>query len=161
MIVLFTVSIRDSPHLRQLVSFTFLIDMEIQLNSGDRLCSWKVTVLHTSLSGEYWASLHQPPSLRSTNTLQSLLEEESHLNQSQGSEENQSQTPTQWHTVPNSPLWDINTLDLPNSWEESEIKNKFYKLNQYHLEHLIKEEAAQTWREENSDCYNKELLEAS
>ena len=71
------------------------------------------------------------------------------------------QTPTQWHTAPNSPLWDINTLDLPNSWEESKIENRFYELEQHHLEFLIKEEVAQMWREENSDWYNKEFLKAS
>ena len=161
MIVLFTASIIDSLHLRQLVSFTFLINTEIQSNFGDRLCTWKVTVLPTTLSGEYWASLHQPPSLRSTNTLQSLLEEESHSSQSQESEENWSQTPTQWHTAPNSPLLDLDTLDLPNAWEGSEIEDKFYELEQHHLEFLIEEEAAQTWREENSDWYNDDFIEAS
>ena len=109
------------------VSFTFLIDMEIQSNSGDRLCIWKVTVLPTTLSGEYWASLQQLPSLRSMNILQSLLEEENHLNQLKELEENQNLNPTLWHTTPNSPLWEIDTLNLPNVWEESEIEDKFYK----------------------------------
>ena len=96
-----------------------------------------------------------------TNILQSLLEEESHSSQSQESEENWSQTPTQWHTAPNSPLLDLDTLDLPNAWEGSEIEDKFYELEQHHLEFLIEEEAARTWREENSDWYNDDFIEAS
>ena len=96
------------------------------------------------------------------NILQSLLEEENRLNQLKELEEKQNQTPTPWHTMPNSPLWDLDTLDLPNAWEESEIEDKFYKLKQSHLEHLIEEEeAAHTWFEENSDWYNNKFIEAS
>ena len=119
--------VKGSAQLTKQVSFTFLIDMEIQSNSGDRLCIWKVTVLPTTLSGEYWASLQQLPSLRSMNIPQSLLEEENHLNQLKELEENQNPNPTLWHTTPNSPLWEIDTLNLPNVWEESEIEDKFYK----------------------------------
>ena len=140
----------------------FSIDTEIQSNSGDRLCIWKVTVLPTILSGEYQASLQQLPSLQSTIILQSLLEDENRLNQLKALEEKESLTPDQWHTVPNSPLWEIDTIDLPNAWEESEFEDKFYEYKQQHLEWLIEEEeAARTWREENSDWYNEEFLEAS
>ena len=84
------------------------------------------------------------------------------MNQSKALEEKESLTPDQWHTAPNSPLWEIDTLDLPNAWEESEIENLFYELDQYHLERLIEEEeAARAWREENSDWYNDDFLEAS
>ena len=154
--------VKESEKLTKLVSFTFSIDTEIQLNSGDRLCIWKITVLPTTLSGEYWASLQQPPSLQSMIILQSLLEEENHLNQSKVLEEKESLTPNQWHTAPSSPLWDIDALDLPNAWEESDFENKFYELDQHHLERLIEEEeAARTWREENSDWYNDKFIEAS
>ena len=136
--------------------------MEIQLNSGDRLCIWKVIVLPTTLSGEYQASLQQLPSLQSTIILQSLLEDENRLNQLKELEEKESLTPDQWHTAPNSPLWQIDTLDLPNAWEESEIEDKFYEYEQQHLERLIEEEeAARAWREENADWYNEDYLEAS
>ena len=154
--------VKELAQLMKLVSFTFSIDTEIQSNCGDRLCIWKVIILPTTLSGEYRASLQQPPSLQSTIILQSLLEDKNRLNQSKALEEKESLTPDQWHTMPNSPLWDINTINLPNAWEESDFKNKFYKLNQYHLERLIEEEeAARTWVEENSDWYNKEFIEAS
>ena len=84
------------------------------------------------------------------------------MNQLKALEEKESLTPDQWHTTPNSPLWDIDTIDLPNAWEESDFENKFYKLDQYHLEHLIEEEEAVcTWREENSDWYNNKFIEAS
>ena len=147
MTVQFIVKVKDSAQLTKLVSFTFLIDMEIQLNSGDRLCTWKVTTYPTNSSGEFQAIPCQPPSLRLMNTLQSLLEEESHLTQFQESEKNRSPTPDQWHTTPNSPLWDIDTFNLPNSWEGltgngTEIEDKFYELKQSHLEHLIEEEEA-------------------
>ena len=119
-------------------------------------------MLPTTLSGEYQASLQQLPSLQSTIILQSLLEDENRLNQLKASEEKESLTPDQWHTAPNSPLWEIDTLDLPNAWEESEFEDKFYEYEQQHLERLIEEEeAAHTWREENSDWYNEEFLEAS
>ena len=146
--------------MKKQVSFTFLIDTKIQLNSGDRLCTWKVTVLPTTLSGEYQASLCQPPSLRSMNTLQSLLEEENCLNQSWALEGKWNQTPTPWHTMPNSPLWNLDKLDLLSTWEGSKIEDKFYELDQYHLKHLIEEEIAQGWFEENSNWYNKEFIEA-
>ena len=94
--------------------------------------------------------------------LQSLLEDENHLNQLKALEEKESLTPDQWHTAPNSPLWDIDAINLPNTWEEKDFENKFYKYEQQHLEHLIEEEeAARTWREENSDWYNDEFIEAS
>ena len=84
------------------------------------------------------------------------------MNQLKELEEKENQTPDQWHTTPSSPLWDIDTIDLLNAWEESDFENKFYELDQHHLEHLIEEEeAAHTWREENSDWYNKEFIEAS
>ena len=89
------------------------------------------------------------------------------MNQLKELEENQSQIPDQWHTVPSSPLWDIDMIDLPNSWEgltgeSTEIEDKFYKLKQTHLKHLIEEEeAARTWFEENSDWYNEEFIESS
>ena len=84
------------------------------------------------------------------------------MNQLKELEEKESLTPDQWHTAPNSPLWEIDTLDLPNAWEESNFENKFYKLDQHHLERLIEEEeAACTWREENSDWYNEEFIESS
>ena len=118
-------------------------------------------MLPTTLSGEYQASLQLLPSLQSTIILQSLLEDENRLNQLKALEEKESLTPDQWHTVPNSPLWQIDTLDLPNAWEESEFEDKFYDYEQQHLEYLIKEEAAHTWREENADWYNEDYLEAS
>ena len=162
MIVLFTARVKELAKLTKLVSFTFSIDTEIQLNSGDRLCIWKIIVLPMTLSGEYWASLQQLPSLQSTIILQSLLEDENRLNQLKELEEKENLTPDQWHTAPNSPLWNIDTLDLPNAWEESEIENLFYELDQYHLERLIEEEeAARAWREENADWYNEDYLEAS
>ena len=89
------------------------------------------------------------------------------MNQLKASEEKQNQNPTLWHTAPNSPLWDIDTIDLPNFWEGltregSEIEDKFYELEQTHLERLIEEEeAAHTWFEENSDWYNNEFIKAS
>ena len=101
------------------------------------------------------------------NTLQSLREERNLSNQLKELEENQSQTPDQWHTVPNSPLWDIDATDLPNHWEgltgnNMEIEDKFYELEQSHLERLIEEEeAARMWFEENSDWYNDEFIKAS
>ena len=153
--------VKELAKLTKLVSFTFSIDTETQLNSGDRLCIWKVIVLPTTLSGEYQASLQQLPSLQSTIILQSLLEEENRLNQLKASEERESLTPDQWHTAPNSLLWDIDTINLPNAWEESDFENKFYELEQHHLEHLIEEEAAHTWQEENSNWYNEEFIEAS
>ena len=140
----------------------FSIDTEIQSNSGDRLCIWKVTVLPMTLSGEYRASLQQPPSLKSTITLQSLLEDENRLNQLKASEGKESLTPDQWHTAPNSPLWDIKAINLPNTWEEKDFEDRFYEYEQQHLEHLIEEEEiARAWKEENSDWYNDEFLEAS
>ena len=63
--------------------------------------------------------------------------------------------------MPNSPLWDISKLELPEQWEGSKIEDKFYELNQYHLECLIEEEVAQSWFKENSNWYNKEFIEAS
>ena len=77
-------------------------------------------------------------------------------------DEKESLTPKQWHTAPNSPLWDIDAIDLPNTWEESDFESKFYEYEQQHLEHLIEEEeAARTWREENLDWYNNKFIEAS
>ena len=119
-------------------------------------------MLPTILSGEYQASLWQLPSLQSTIILQSLLEDENCLNQLKALEEKESLTPDQWHTAPNSPLWDIDAINLPNAWEEKEFEDKFYEYEQQHLERLIEEEeAARMWREENSDWYNEEFLEAS
>ena len=119
-------------------------------------------MLPTTLSGEYQASLRQLPSLQSMIILQSLLEDENRLNQLKALEEKESLTPDQWHTAPNSPLWEIDTLDLPNAWEESELEDKFYEYKQQHLKRLIEEEeAARAWREENTDWYNEDYLEAS
>jgi len=123
--------------LQRLVTFTFLIDTNNQLNSGERLATWKVTPVPIDSSGEEQVTCHRRHFLRSTSTPPPQKEDETHTIPSQESEENQSDT--QYETAPNSPLWETDQIDLLENWlHNGTDEEKFDTINQY--EQWVKED---------------------
>jgi hypothetical protein len=154
-IVIFIVNTKSSLPTKKQFIFTFLIDSNNRLRSGEKLGIWTIIPLPSNSIGAELVTLLQRPSSNLTSIQPYLKADLARLINWEEPE-----AKTEYNTAPNSPQWSVSDFDhLPENWGGYTIEERFDQIDHYN--ELIQEELeAADWFKENAYWYNEDFLES-